>query len=94
MEDSQKVRGSRQLKMVCKNFVDKCPPAVLDVLLDKTYKDFFSFLRSQKRIDDEKNHKLSSLVDEWRESNKKEKDWKSALTQYFEHDKNRNKKSW
>lgn len=37
MEDSQKPRGFKQLRMVCKSFIDKCASASLGILIDKAY---------------------------------------------------------
>jgi hypothetical protein len=46
IDESQKPRGAKQLRMVCKNFIEKCPPAALEVLIDKTYQEFFKFMRT------------------------------------------------
>jgi len=52
MEDSHKGRTPKQLRLVAKNFIDRCPNNLLDLVNDKIYHEFFAFLKRQKRLDD------------------------------------------
>ena len=37
MEDSHKGRTPKQLRVVAKNFIDRCPNSLLDIVNDKIY---------------------------------------------------------
>ena len=65
MEESQKGRSPKQLRVVSKNFIERCPSSLLEMVTEKTYQEFYSFLKMQKRMDNEKLKKMSRLAEDW-----------------------------